>query len=78
MKNFQIIARATIASVDAKVRIAHALAKIDPNNRADSLRRLRVAQLHARELLTLLEIAELELAAQPLAAAGKLGGEEAA
>ena len=75
MKSHAILARATIASVDAKARIAHALAKADPNDRADSLRRLRVAQLHARELVTILEIAELELAAQPITAAGK---EEAA
>ena len=59
----QIVAQAGVALADIKARIAHTMAQIDPTDHADGLRRLRVAQLQARELLTRLEIAELEFAA---------------
>ena len=59
------IADAVLAVTMITPKITHAVAKAGDGPRADQLRRLRVAQLHARDLLTRLEIAELELAALP-------------
>ena len=75
---YTVLAQAKLAVGVSFPRVVHAMAKANPDDHAGSIKQLRDAQAHVRELLTRLEIAELELAAQPLAAAGKLGGEEAA
>ena len=69
------LAKAILAATTICPRIVHAVAKAGHGPHDDALRRLRVAQLHARDLLTRLEIAELEVAA---AAADKATGKEAA
>ena len=58
------LADALLAATTICPRIVHLLAVAEHGEHDDALRRLRVAQLHARELLTRLEIAELEIAAQ--------------
>ena len=72
MRTFEIVAQAGVAVAEFSPRIAHAVAKADPADRAECLRQLHRAAALARELATRLDIAELELAAaRPPPAAGK-------
>lgn len=62
-----ILAQAAIAVAQLVPRISHAVARAGAGDDHDeTIRRLRMAVHHAKELLTRLEVAELELAAQPI------------
>jgi hypothetical protein len=63
MKSYAIIAQAGVAVATLMPRVTHALAKADPADHDGCLRQIRAATDHARELVTRLELAELELAA---------------
>jgi len=63
----RVLIQAVLAATTICPRIVHAVALAGHGPHDDCLRQLRTAQGHARELLTRLEIAELELAAVTLA-----------
>jgi hypothetical protein len=77
LKAYAVIAQAGIAIGTLMPRIAHALAKADPSDHAQCMQQIGEAAEHTRQLLTRLEIAELELAASG-AAAAPAAGEKAA
>lgn len=57
------MSQAVLAATTICPRIIHAVALAGHGSHDESLQRLREAQSHARELVTRLEIAELEIAA---------------